>query len=121
MGCFTIVTIHLTHDFAVRESCFFVSTQRNFYPAVSLYRLNKISCQKQTTGSTYNDAMENCTVDKHCPTGDHAECPEGLSCFSFLNGCNYVDMVGGPGNVTITSGGNATKLDADDPTRSNYW
>lgn len=63
--------------------------------------------------------MELCSVDNHCPTGDHAECPEGQACFSFLTGCNYVDMVGGPGNVTI-SGGNATKLDPDDPTRSNY-
>ncbi len=70
-------------------------------------------------GLTYNEAMEACSVDTHCPTGDHAECPEGYACFSFLTGCNYVDMVGGPGNVTISSG-NATKLDPDDPTRSNY-
>ncbi|KAL3761003.1 hypothetical protein ACHAWU_004623 [Discostella pseudostelligera] len=72
-------------------------------------------------GTTYNEAMETCSVDNHCPTGDHAECPEGQACFSFLTGCNYVDMMGGVGNITI-SGGNSTtpKLDADDPARSNY-
>ena len=70
-------------------------------------------------GISWEDADTNCNLERHCPTGQSSECTEGEECFSFLTGCNYVDMIGGPPDDSDGEGSSAT-LGKDDPSRSNY-
>ena len=69
-------------------------------------------------GISWEDADTNCNLERHCPTGESSECPEGEECFSFLTGCNYVDMIGGPPDGSGGEGNSS--LGKDDPSRSNY-
>jgi len=80
-------------------------------------------------GKSWNDANDNCEISRHCPTGKPSECPSGEECFSFLDDCNYVDMVRAPsdGSESASSsdgdadgGGSVVRLPSSDPRRSNY-
>eukprot|EP00578_Thalassiosira_sp_NH16_P004041 CAMPEP_0181136266 /NCGR_PEP_ID=MMETSP1071-20121207/33089_1 /TAXON_ID=35127 /ORGANISM="Thalassiosira sp., Strain NH16" /LENGTH=240 /DNA_ID=CAMNT_0023222959 /DNA_START=8 /DNA_END=727 /DNA_ORIENTATION=- len=71
-------------------------------------------------GTGWSDAVDGCSLERHCPSGDDEECKDGESCYSFLS-CNYVDMIGGPGN----GGGEQRrrreqKAPDDDPSRNNF-
>ncbi|KAL9189137.1 hypothetical protein ACHAXT_011627 [Thalassiosira profunda] len=72
-------------------------------------------------GISWNDASDNCSVERHCPSGEDDECPGDEECYSFL-GCNYVDLIGGPaGAASLNSGGgNPDRLDGDHPSRTNF-
>lgn len=74
-------------------------------------------------GKSWNDAADNCSIDRHCPSGDSSECGSGEACYSFLTGCSYVDMIvgstGGGSDKEDDSGG-PTRLDGNSPMRSNW-
>ena len=84
-------------------------------------------------GSSWEDASNNCSVERHCPSGDDSDCPGEETCYLHLSQqCHYVDLMGGPegaaaalsGGGSSASGGGAgggsQKLDGDHPSRSNY-
>jgi len=76
-------------------------------------------------GKAWDDANNNCSLKRHCPGGDSSECPGKEECYSFLSGCNYVDMIGGPtggGASASASGGDAApaRLNSNDPSRNNF-
>ena len=74
-------------------------------------------------GSGWSDANDQCAPERHCPSGDDADCPAGEECYAFLANCNYVDMIGGPENA-IAGGSDgpvgSSRLPLDDPSRSNF-
>lgn len=89
-----------------------------------MYDLNHPS-HMRFCGSSWDDASSNCEIKRHCPSGGDDECPKGQECYSFLSNCNYVEMVGGPGEATSLASklsGDSSKigLDANDPSRSNF-
>lgn len=43
-------------------------------------------------GMSYQNALEQCSIETHCPSGQHIECPDGGYCWSVI-GCNIADMV----------------------------
>ena len=43
-------------------------------------------------GSGWEDAQKNCQISRHCPKGRNSECPSGMTCFSWMSGCNIIDM-----------------------------
>lgn len=77
-------------------------------------------------GNSWNDAAENCSVERHCPSGDSAECTGGDTCYSFLSGCNYVDMITGGGDggdddaAAAEEESEPNRLDSNSPMRSNW-
>ena len=80
-------------------------------------------------GSSWEDASNNCSVERHCPSGDDSDCPGEQTCYLHLSQkCHYVDLLGGPEGAAaaLSSGGNSAggggskKLDGDHPSRSNY-
>jgi hypothetical protein len=42
-------------------------------------------------GNGWNDAINSCSIETHCPSGFSDECPQGMSCYGGLK-CNVQDM-----------------------------
>lgn len=43
-------------------------------------------------GSSLLSALEGCSLETHCPSGDHADCLDGGYCWSVI-GCNVIDLL----------------------------
>jgi hypothetical protein len=43
-------------------------------------------------GNSWDEALEGCSVESHCPSGYNEECGGGMSCYGGL-GCNVQDLV----------------------------
>ena len=43
-------------------------------------------------GAGWEDARNSCQIARHCPSGKNNECPAGMTCFSWMSGCNILDM-----------------------------
>jgi hypothetical protein len=73
-------------------------------------------------GGSWEDAANNCSIERHCKSGDDSECPDGEECYSFLSGCNYADMMAGSGAAggDEEEAGGPTRLDGNSPIRSNW-
>mmetsp|Transcript_9742 Transcript_9742/g.21041 ORF Transcript_9742/g.21041 Transcript_9742/m.21041 type:complete len:1023 (-) Transcript_9742:106-3174(-) len=75
-------------------------------------------------GSSWTDASENCNIDRHCPSGESTECPDGLECYHFLGSCNFVEMLENAGGIgaaiSSSSSSSSGKLPSTDPSRSNW-
>lgn len=71
-------------------------------------------------GVGWNEAKDNCNPATHCPSGSKDECEDGEQCYSFLSGCNFVDMMTGGEQNQSTNKPKLPTLDPEDPARSNY-
>jgi len=73
-------------------------------------------------GKSWDDAANNCSIKRHCPSGDASDCPNGNECYSFLSGCNYLEMIGDgePGVSAAKDGNSESRLSPNSPTRSNF-
>ena len=43
-------------------------------------------------GTGWEDAQNFCQISRHCPTGRNSECESGMTCYSWMSGCNIIDM-----------------------------
>jgi len=53
-------------------------------------------------GISYQNALEQCSIETHCPSGQHVECPDGGYCWSVI-GCNIADMVNADATMSPSS------------------
>ncbi len=70
-------------------------------------------------GSGWNDAIENCSLETHCPSGFSEECTGGMSCYGGLS-CNVKDMME---ELDASEGGgenSANKIGKHDERRSQF-
>lgn len=42
--------------------------------------------------SSWEDVAETCQIGTHCPSGSNIECPGSQVCFSWVQGCNILDL-----------------------------
>ena len=64
-------------------------------------------------GIGWSEAKDNCSPVTHCPSGSKDECEDGEQCYSFLPGCNFVDMM-------ETQPISKPKLRPEDPARTHF-
>lgn len=65
-------------------------------------------------GTSWDSALEGCSIEAHCPSGYNEECPGDLSCFGGL-GCNVQDLIKELAEEEEATGSAAVKIARDDP------
>lgn len=70
-------------------------------------------------GLGWNEAIDSCSIERHCPSGFSDECPQGMSCYGGLK-CNVQDMYEEEAKKKEESGVIVNSIPGDDERRNMF-
>jgi hypothetical protein len=71
-------------------------------------------------GAGWNDAIQGCSIDTHCPSGFSDECPPNQSCYGGLVDCNVQDFYAKEAENEATNGFVVNAIPRDDERRNMF-